>query len=123
MTSAPAAGCLVNLSARGVRTRRRLALAAAVVGVGALVALDRTGVATRWRGLLFVPYWIAALGWFQASAQTCVRLAARGAREFGDGVSEHRDAALADALRRKARRLHVVAFTTAAGATLLSFLV
>ena len=47
-----------------------------------------------------------------------MRLAARGTRDLDDdGATEIRDADLADALRRQARKVHVQAVLLAAAAT------
>jgi hypothetical protein len=60
----------INLSAVGVAHRRKLAAIAAGVTVAGLVAIDLADVSFRWRALLFIPVWFAALCWFQGAAKT-----------------------------------------------------
>jgi len=60
----------VNLATAGVAHRRKLAAIAAGVAIAGLVAIDLADVSFRWRALLFIPVWFAALCWFQGAAKT-----------------------------------------------------
>ena len=71
MSGAPApAVCVANLTPAG--RRRRLALGVVLLGVAlaAAAVLVALGAPRPLRLALFVPYWIAALGLFQARAHT-----------------------------------------------------
>ena len=62
--------CLVNLGTQGVTHRRKLALIGVTIALAGLVAIDLTDVTFRWRATLVLPFWFAALCWFQATAKT-----------------------------------------------------
>ncbi|MBI4608299.1 MAG: hypothetical protein HY726_04745 [Candidatus Rokubacteria bacterium] len=64
------AGLAVNIGP-GER-RKRLALSGIMLGVGTAiaVALVAEGAALAWRIALFLPFWAAALGFFQARGKT-----------------------------------------------------
>jgi uncharacterized membrane protein YccC len=67
MMSAPR---IPNIGPVGIRRRRLLGLAAAAVGVAAVVALVVFGVPRPFRLVAFVPFWLGALGWLQAREKT-----------------------------------------------------
>ena len=71
---------------------------------------------------LFVPFWVGALGYFQAREHTCVRLAARGTRNLDTGEEPIQDAAELALVRARARRVMVESLLTAALVTGLTFL-
>jgi hypothetical protein len=90
------------------RTKRwvvgTVGLAAGIALAAALVTFQ----APWWsRVLLFVPFWIAGLGFFQARERVCVALAAKDKRNFGAGEQLIADSGLTYAIRRKARRIHI----------------
>ena len=58
------------LGAVGVAHRRKLAAIGAGIAIAGLVAIDLADVTFRWRALLFIPVWFAALCWFQGAAKT-----------------------------------------------------
>ncbi len=70
------AACLHNLGPVETRQRLRIAQVGAVVGVlllGTVIALEHSAsvdLGRHWRFLVFIPAWIAALGWFQARSRT-----------------------------------------------------
>ncbi len=70
MTPAPAVAVLRNIGPRGAAARRRIALVAVVVAAAALIALVLLDLPHRWRALLFLPLWAAALCGLQAAAAT-----------------------------------------------------
>lgn len=109
----------VNIGPRGARMRLIggvVALAFGVVLVALIVATDRP---RTWRALAFAPFWLAALGFFQAREKTCVGLAARGLRDLGSGpepVTDDEERALLSAQARAVRlraTAAAVALTTA----------
>lgn len=59
-----------NIGPRERRTRLTLGIAALVVGVGLVALLVVTGAPRAWRLLAALPFWGAALGYFQARDKT-----------------------------------------------------
>ncbi|MGE3341831.1 MAG: hypothetical protein AB7L71_00230 [Vicinamibacterales bacterium] len=111
------------LSNIGPRERRKRLLLGAVslcsgaAVVFAVIMLDWPRPA---RLIVFCPLWMAALGLTQARESTCVALAARGSCHFDDGEQAISDAAVADALRRRARAITRRATLTAGLLTLVT---
>jgi hypothetical protein len=120
MASEPTA-CTANIGPKGRRQRLTVGLVGMAVSAVATVVL-LVSAAPAWLAvLLIVPWWMAALGIFQARAQTCVALAAKGQRDLDSGPEPQPDAER-DAIRRQARRVHGQALAFAAavtGATLI----
>lgn len=104
--------------------RKRLIVGVVALGVCVVAALllSLDGAPRYWRLLLFLPFWTAALGIFQARANVCVALAARGTRNL-DGQQEPQPAAELAAVRQEARRVHVRALLTALVLTAACFLI
>jgi fatty acid desaturase len=71
MTNPVQAGamCIPNIGERGRQRRQRSAIVWMVVALVAAVVLLRHAPA-GWYLLLFVPFTLAALGWFQARERT-----------------------------------------------------
>ncbi len=63
-------GPMENIGPRERRKRRLTAAVALVVALAALAGLVAAEVPRAWRLALFLPFWFAALGWFQAQAGT-----------------------------------------------------
>ena len=63
-------GSAANIGPRERRKRTLMGVVMLIVAVGALAGLAATGVHRAWRLALFVPFWLAALGWFQARQRT-----------------------------------------------------
>lgn len=59
-----------NIGPEGQRTRLKGGLIALAVGIAAAAVLLFTGVSRWWRLLLFIPFWQAGLGVFQALNKT-----------------------------------------------------
>jgi hypothetical protein len=109
-----AAPCVANIGPLQRRKRSRWGaqlLAATGVAGGLLVV---SGAARGWRGLLLAPFWAAALGVFQARAETCVALARRGLRDMDTGPELIRDAAELSRVRRQAGKVYLRSFLLAA---------
>jgi hypothetical protein len=64
MTSIP------NIGPRGERRRQKAGIIALALAIGMAAALLGLGASRTWRLVLFVPLWVAALGFFQARAKT-----------------------------------------------------
>jgi hypothetical protein len=74
-----------NITGVGIRRRFRHGVVLAFLSVAAAVILIATG-SPRWtRLLLFFPIAIAANGFLQARAKTCVVLGVMGTRETNEG--------------------------------------
>ena len=63
-------GPVANIGPRERRKRMLMGAVMLVVAAGALAVLAATGVHRAWRLALFVPFSLAALGWFQARERT-----------------------------------------------------
>lgn len=61
---------VVNISPRGRARRARLGVVMLAVGVALGATLVLLGAGRGWRLLLFVPLWVAVLGFAQARAGT-----------------------------------------------------
>jgi hypothetical protein len=66
----PGEVCFVNIGPRGVRTRRVLGVIGFALGALGVAGLVAFGAPREARALVFVPFWIGALGWFQAREKT-----------------------------------------------------
>jgi hypothetical protein len=120
MASEPTA-CTANIGPKGRRQRLRVGLVGMAVSALATVALLLSAAPAWLTALLIIPWWMAALGLFQARAQTCVALAAKGERDLDSGPEPQPDAER-DAIRRQARRVHGQALAFAAVATGATFI-
>ena len=111
--------CVANIGP--AERRKRLTVAVVALGVCSLasVLLIADGVPRWWRLGLFLPWWTAALGIFQARAQVCVAFAARGVQKLGSEQQPQPREEL-DAVRREARRVHVRSLLAALLLTTLS---
>lgn len=67
-----------NIGPKGRRQRRILGMMAIVAGTIALITLDRLDAAHAWRLAMFPLWVVAALGFLQSRARTCVVLAING---------------------------------------------
>ncbi|MEY4548702.1 MAG: hypothetical protein RL685_4897 [Pseudomonadota bacterium] len=114
--------CPPNIGPAERRKRLIVGAVALCVCVGAAVLLSLDGAPRYWRLLLFLPFWTAALGIFQARAQVCVALASRGVRNL-EGQQEPQPAAELAAVRKESQRVHVRSLLTALALTALCFLI
>jgi hypothetical protein len=113
--------CPPNIGPAERRKRLVVGVVAMLVCVGAALLLSLDGAPRSWRLLLFLPFWTAALGIFQARAQVCVAFAARGVRNLDGKLEQQPESELA-AVRRESRRVHVRAAVTAVVLTSLCVL-
>lgn len=114
--------CPPNIGPAERRKRLIVGVFSLCVCVVAALLLSLDGAPPYWRLLLFLPFWTAALGIFQARAQVCVALASRGVRNL-DGQQEPQPTAELAAVRKEARRVHLRALLTAMVLTALSLLI
>lgn len=76
--------CRPNISAAGRRLRNRFGVVATVVAVALFGAFIAAHVGWAWRGLVFLPSAMAAVGFLQARRHTCLKHAAAGSFEHDD---------------------------------------
>jgi len=62
--------CIPNIGPRGRRSRMGFGIVVIVLGGLAAAGLSWASAPRFWRALLFVPFWMGALGVFQAVGQT-----------------------------------------------------
>ncbi|MFQ5778847.1 MAG: hypothetical protein ACE5IP_12650 [Terriglobia bacterium] len=65
-----AAACVPNIGSKEIRKRLRRAMVVLAVGVGVAAVMILAGVERGWRLALLVPFWLAALDYFQAREKT-----------------------------------------------------
>ena len=109
----------------GPRERRRRLIGGVVfllVTVAVAAALIVFDAPRPWRLLVFLPAWAAAIGFYQASARTCVALAARGLKNMDAGDEAVTDAGELEQMRAQSRAVHIRAAVTALAAALLLLL-
>jgi hypothetical protein len=61
---------VMNTGPRESRKRRFFGLAMLATGICLAVALAALHADRSWRLILFIPFWLAALGWLQAREKT-----------------------------------------------------
>jgi hypothetical protein len=93
-----------NIGPEGRRQRRILGMLAIVAGTIALISLDRLDAGHAWRLTIFPLWTVAALGFLQSRARTCVVLAAAGTCD-----AESARVLSADDVRALRRRAVVIA--------------
>jgi hypothetical protein len=65
-----ATGCLANIGPRGRQRRMGFGIVVLALAAVAAVALYHVHAQRIWRAALFLPYWLGALGVFQAIGNT-----------------------------------------------------
>src|SRR5215213_1723606 len=115
-----ATACVANIGPRGRQQRLRTGKKWLAIGGVAAVALALAGL-PRWLRLgLFGPFALGAFGIFQAYEQTCVALAARGARNMDAGQEQIDDLAATRQINRQARKVFAESLLGAALLTALA---
>ena len=114
--------CAINIGLRENRKRWVFGILAGLSGIASGLWLLTIGADRPWRLVLFFPFWMGALGFFQAKDQVCVVLAAQG-RRHTEGASEKiKDLSFQNQIRRKAVQVHVKALLMAAAMTVIWFI-
>jgi hypothetical protein len=111
-----------NIGPREQRKRRLLGFVALAVGVAWAFIFIVYDVPRPWRVIIFLPIWIASLGFLQARERICIALAARGMRNMDAGEERVEDRRAIEELQRRAQLINRRALLTAALATLLALL-
>jgi hypothetical protein len=100
-----ASTCVANIGPRGRQQRLRNGITWLTIGTGGAGALALTHL-PRWLRLgLFGPFALGAVGIFQAYEQTCIALAAVGARDLDAGQETLDDPAATRQINRQARKV------------------
>jgi hypothetical protein len=115
--------CVPNIGPAQRRRRLHGGIASGAAAAGLALFLIAIGAPRAWRLLVAFPALGAGLGIFQARAQTCVALAARGLRNMDDGDRAVADAGELDRLRTQSRRVYLQALALAAVATAAALLI
>ena len=112
--------CIANIGPRGREQRLRTGMMWLAIGTGSAGALALVGL-PRWLRLgLFGPLTLGAFGIFQAYEQTCVALAARGARNMDSGQEQIDDPVATRQINRQARKVFAESLLGAALLTALA---
>ena len=112
--------CVANIGPRGRRQRLQNGIVWLAISTGAAGALALAGL-PRWLRLgLFGPFALGAIGIFQAYEQTCVGLAARGARDMDAGHEQIDDPLALRQINRQARKVFAESIIGAALLTALA---
>lgn len=114
--------CAINIGPRELWKRWIFGTLAGLSGVASGLWLLTIGVDRPWRLMLFFPFWMGALGFFQAKDQVCVVLAAQGRRHTEGAVEKIQDLSFQNQIRRQAVQVHVKALLTAAAVTAVWFI-
>jgi len=112
----------VNIGPSEQRVRLIMGAASLLFGLAAAGLLWYAGVSRWWRLLLILPFYNAALGFFQAHRKTCVMMAGQGYKKMGPRLEKVRDAAEDAELRRRARIIFILSAICGAALTALSLL-
>lgn len=112
MEASHAATCVANIGPLQRRRRLVIGVAGVVLSTVLSVVLVSPEFPRAARISLFIPWFVSALGLFQAKAQTCVALAARGQRDLdrGSEAIPHHEL---EAVKRQARSVYVRSFAAA----------
>jgi hypothetical protein len=114
--------CIANISKR---ERERRLFFGAIAFAGALLLLTfliMGDFKLWWRLALFIPFAVAATGFFQWRDQTCVKLAREGVRKLGEGVEQLVDQAELAQVRKQARWVQIKSVISGVVLTALTFL-
>jgi len=123
MTSKLATSCHANIGPGERRKRLVVGIGMLAVGVGLGVGLIVTDVPRWWRIGLLIPFWLGALGLFEAKERTCVVLAARGVRNLDRGEERIAEQGVQTQVRARALNVHILSVFTAALLTLACLLI
>ena len=110
-----------NIGPAERRKRNIAGLVGAALTVLALGALLETRASWVMRLIVALPAFLAAMGFLQARAQTCVAFARKNIRVLDDGAGEKvDDTGMQQAIARQARAVYLQAFAATAVVVLLT---
>jgi hypothetical protein len=93
------------------------------VGVALAIALVALPVARPLRLVVFAPFWVGAIGVFQARQKTCVVLVARGQRNLDGGDEPVVDPSELDQLRKQASAVYLRSLVVASALSIVTVVI
>jgi hypothetical protein len=93
------------------------------VGVAVVVMLAIRGAPIFWYAMTVIPFFLAALGFFQAREQTCVFFAAVGQRDLDGGAERIDDRDELSRVRSQASKVWVLTVIATVGLVTLTLLI
>lgn len=112
-----------NIGPIGCKRRGTMGWVWLALGAGLVAALVMRDAPMWWYSVAAVPFFLAALGYFQARAQTCVFLAVVGRQNLDGGSERITDAGVLSRLRSEANRVWGWAMLVTAALMALTFMV
>jgi len=112
-----------NIGPIGCKRRGTMGRVWLALGVGLVAALVMRDAPMWWYSVAAVPFFLAALGYFQAREQTCVFLAVVGRQNLDGGSERITDAGVLSRMRSEANRVWVRAVVATGGLMALTFVV
>lgn len=114
-----AKACLMNIGPAERRKRMRLGIGMFLLGFVFAILLRSAAVPRILRSIVFFPFFLSMLGFFQAKSKTCVVLAAQGVQNLDKGNQKINDSAQAKALKATAQKVFLYSLISATVLTLL----
>jgi len=114
---------LPNIGPRGCRRRRTMAWVWLALGIAVVAVLAVLGAPIFWYGLTAIPFFLGALGFFQAREQTCVFFAAVGQRDLDEGAEPIADPEALSRVRSQASKVWVLTVIATVGLVTLMLLI
>ncbi len=114
-----AAQVCANIGPRERRKRNLVGVAGALITVLTVGALVETHASVLMRLVVIAPAFLAAMGFLQARAHTCVAFARQGIRVLEDSPERVTDDGMSTRIAAQARKVYAQAFAAVAALTLL----
>lgn len=108
-----------NLGPRECRKRLLIGIVMLVLSIALLLLFVQAGISRSLRTVIFIPNFIAMLGFFQTRNKTCVILSAMNVRNMDHGNEKIKDPVLAQKIRRQAERIYFHSALAAASITVI----
>lgn len=112
---------VANIAGREIRRREILAALSLLVGAALFFELVHRGAPRAYRLFLFLPFYAAALCFFQVKKSHCVVLGMKGARNMDHGEEAVANPSEKASLLREARKILILSFFFAVLATALCY--
>ena len=102
-----------NIGPNEQQKRLFLGLLTMLIGLILGILLIISSLGRGWGVILFIFFWLGALGYFQAKNKTCVVLAYKGICNMDIGEQEITDETLKARLRKQALEVHILSLIVA----------
>ena len=102
-----------NIGPNEQQKRLFLGLLTMLIGLILGILLIISSLGRGWGVILFIFFWLGALGYFQAKNKTCVVLAYKGTCNMDIGEEEITDETLKAMLRKQALEVHILSLIVA----------